>query len=314
VSGSHLALGAGPEFDAIRGFLERLGPRATGAGDDAAAIAVPAGHLLVASVDATIEDVHFRCAWLSPAELGYRAVTAALSDLAAMAAEPLGVLVAIGLPVAWRTELNALADGIGEAVTSAGTVVLGGNLSSARELSITTTVIGHAARTLGRDRARAGHAVYVTGRLGGAGAALAALLADTTPDPAHRARFARPVARIAEAHWLMEAGAAAAVDISDGLAPDAGHIAAASGVRMEIDLDLLPLARGVSAADAAASGEEYELLVTAPAPLDVEAFAARFTTPLTRIGRVLAGAPPEVVVLERGRRVAVAHRSDHFSR
>jgi thiamine-monophosphate kinase len=314
VNASHLALGAGAEFDAIRAFLDRLGPRARGVGDDAATVAVPSGHQLVASVDATIEDVHFRHGWLTSAELGYRAVTAALSDLAAMAAEPIGVLVAIGLPVAWRTQLDAIADGVGDAVTSAQTVVLGGNLSAARELSITTTVVGHAERTLCRDRARAGHLVYVTGALGGAGAALAALLDGRAPMPAHRARFARPVARIAEARWLIDAGAVAAVDISDGLAPDAGHIAAASGMRIEIDFDLLPIAHGVSPADAAASGEEYELLVTSAAPLDEREFAARFALPLTKIGRVLAGAPPEVVFLERGRRVAVANRSDHFSR
>lgn len=314
MTGRPTPLGAGGEFDAIRALLARLGPNAAGVGDDAATIDIPPGERLVASVDSSVELVHFRRPWLRPAEIGYRAVTAALSDLAAMAAAPSGVLVALSIPDDWRADLPALADGIGEAVAAAHTVVLGGNLSAAGELTITTTVLGHARTVLRRDGVRIGHSLYVTGRLGAAGASLRALLAGTEPAVAHRARFAHPVARIAEAQWLEGAGASAAIDISDGLAADAGHLAAASGVRLEVDLGLVPLSAGVSATDAAASGEEYELLVSAPAALDAAAFEQRFGIPLTLVGKAVPGEPAEAVMLQGGRRVAVAAGYDHLSR
>ena len=96
-----IPLGRGREFDAIRALLARWGDRAVGVGDDAAVVHVPRGDELVASVDAAIENRHFRDDWLTPREIGYRAVTAALSDLAAMAAQPLGILLALALPERW---------------------------------------------------------------------------------------------------------------------------------------------------------------------------------------------------------------------
>src|SRR4051794_31527869 len=98
------SLGAGLEFEAIRAMIARWGDRASGIGDDAAVLRVPRGDALVASVDTSIENRHFRPEWLTPREIGYRAVTAALSDLAAMAASPLGVLVALALPERWHAE------------------------------------------------------------------------------------------------------------------------------------------------------------------------------------------------------------------
>jgi thiamine-monophosphate kinase len=92
------ALGPGEEFDAIRRMLERWGDLAVGIGDDAAIIDLPRGDRLVASVDSTVENRHFRSGWLTPREIGYRAVAAALSDLAAMAARPAGILVALSIP------------------------------------------------------------------------------------------------------------------------------------------------------------------------------------------------------------------------
>ncbi|MDE3128338.1 MAG: thiamine-phosphate kinase, partial [Gemmatimonadota bacterium] len=310
----HLGMGAGVEFDTIRQLLAQWGPHAAGAGDDAAMLDVPAGEQLAVSVDTSVENVHFRRAWLTPAEIGARAVTAALSDLAAMGAAPLGVLVALALPETWRDRLVGLAEGIGLAVSAAETRIVGGNLSAASELSITTTVLGHTGAPLRRDRARAGDAVYVTGRLGGPGAALQALLAGRTPEPGHRERFAHPAARIAEARWLAGAGVVAAIDVSDGLLADAGHLAAASGVGLELDLAAIPLVEGAAARDALASGEEYELLVAASGPLDARAFAGRFGIPLTAVGRAVAEHPGLVEVLDGGRRVAGASGHDHFSR
>ncbi len=308
----HVALGPGAEFDAIRRLLDQWGPHSTGTGDDAAVVDVPAGERLVVSVDTSIEGVHFRRAWLTPAEIGYRAVTAALSDLAAMGAAPLGVLAAFALSEPWRDRLSELAEGVGTAVADAETVVLGGNLSAGPELSITTTVLGHARRPLRRDAVRAGDTMYVTGRLGGPGAALAAFVAGRAPAADHRARFAHPVARIAEARWLADAGAHAAVDISDGLIADARHLATAGAVGLDLDLRAVPVMDGIAPRDALVSGEEYELLVAAAGPIDADAFQARFGAPLTPIGRAVAAHPGEVEVLDGGRRVAAGQGHDHF--
>ena len=101
----HLALGAGDEFDAIRAMLRVWGARATGIGDDAAVLSVPEGELLVVSTDATFEGVHFKRGWLTSREIGARATAAALSDLAAMAARPVGLLLALGVSSEWRGDV-----------------------------------------------------------------------------------------------------------------------------------------------------------------------------------------------------------------
>lgn len=296
---SHLPLGPGAEFDAIRALLREWGPHATGVGDDAALLEVPAGAQLVVSTDASVEEVHFRRAWMSPAEIGERAASAALSDLAAMAATPLGLLLALAVPTTWDDALVALARGVGAAAAGARCPIVGGNLTRATELSLTITVLGSTPTPLRRAGARVGDRLFVTGRLGGPGAALRALLAGERPAPEHRARFVAPVPRFAEARWLAAHGAHAAIDISDGLLADAAHLARASGVTLSIDLPSIPCATGVSSGDAAASGEEYELLVTAPASatLDVEAFAREFDLPLTEIGGVMAQGPDPVHVI-----------------
>ncbi|MGH7670121.1 MAG: thiamine-phosphate kinase [Gemmatimonadaceae bacterium] len=308
----HVNLGPGAEFDAIRRLLHHWGPLSSGVGDDAAVLDLPPGHLLVASVDTAIENVHFRRGWITPVEIGYRAVTAALSDIAAMGALPLGVLTAFVLPDPWRERLAEIAEGVGMAVAGAETAVVGGNISAGAELSITTTVLGHSAAVVPRDGVRAGHHLYVTGRLGGPGAALAALLAGRDPLPVYRERFAHPSARLAEGRWLAAAGAASAVDISDGLAADAAHLAAAGGIGVELDLGAIPVIDGVTPLDAMVSGEEYELLVSSPQALDVAAFERAFRIPLTRVGRAVAEHAGEVVVLDAGRRVAGGRGHDHF--
>lgn len=296
---SHLPLGPGAEFDAIRALLREWGPHATGVGDDAALLTVPPGEELVVSTDASVEGVHFRREWMSPAEIGERAASAALSDLAAMAAAPLGMLLALAVPASWQDALVELARGVGAAAAGARCPIVGGNLTRATGLSLTITVLGATATPLRRAGGRVGDRVFVTGQLGGPGAALRALLAGEQPAPAHRARFVAPAPRLAEARWLAEHGVHAAIDISDGLLADAAHLARGSGVSLSIDLSKIPCVAGVSASDAAASGEEYELLVTAPAgpTLDVEAFAREFDLPLTEIGRVVAlGQEPVQVV------------------
>ena len=302
-------LGPGPEFDAIREIMERLGDVASGLGDDAAVVDMPRGDRLVVSTDASIENRHFKSAWLTPREIGYRAVTAALSDLAAMAAHPIAVLWAVNLPQRWRPMLPELTAGAGEAAQRVGAKVVGGNLAATEELSIVTTVIGSTFRPLERKGANPGDKLYVTGSLGGPGLALTAWMEGKTPAPAHRERFARPAARLMEARWLATHGATAGMDLSDGLAGDVRHLSAASAVSLTIHLDRLPRVDGASAFVAAWSGEEYELLVTAPS-IDTVEFAARFGIPLTEIGEV--GAGDAVAFLDKGRAADVAGGHDHF--
>ena len=309
-----IELGPGREFDIIRDLLARWGARATGIGDDAALLDMPAGEQLVASADTSVEHIHFERAWLTPREIGYRATMAALSDLAAMAASPLGVLLALGLPKSWLDAVGELGDGVGEALDRAKTIVRGGDITGASDLTLGFTVLGSTASPLRRNGARPGDTVFVTGKLGGPGAALAAWQRGDIPSAGARGRFARPVARITEAIWLARAGARAAIDISDGLLADAEHMAVASGVRIQIDLDQLPLHEGVSAHDAALSGEEYELIVCAAA-LNVSAFERANHLSLTAVGRVLEPIPDGIGVTarEEGERILPVKGFRHFA-
>lgn len=304
-----LALGPGGEFDLIRDFVRRWGAAARGVGGDCAELDVPAGERLIVSTDSSVEHVHFRRRWLSAHEIGYRATAAALSDLAAAAATPIGLLLALTAPAAWRSELGAIAEGVADAAMAAGAPIVGGDVTAGAVLSLTVTVLGRARRPLSRRGARSGDAVYVTGWLGGPGAALRALLAGAEPDAAHRARFAHPEPRLQEARWLAARGARAAIDLSDGLAADARHLAAASAVRVRLETERVPRMPGVDVRDALASGEEYELLVTAPPGLDVAAFRDAFGLPLTMVGTVLPGGEPGVEA-----RVDLPGGHDHFSR
>ena len=311
-AGVPMAGGEGGEFDLIRRMQERWGSLAHGIGDDAAVLRVPAGEQLVVSTDSTFERVHFRREWLSAREIGYRAGAAALSDLAAMAARPLGMLVAIGLTEGDREIIDEIADGFGEAAQFSGAPIVGGNISAASELSLTTTVVGSAAEPLGRSGARVDDILYVTGRLGGVGAAIVELTRKGVPEAEHLGRFAHPVPRILEAHWLAARGAHAMIDVSDGLASDVAHLAAASGVRIILELDRLPLMDGVSPVEGAQSGEEYELAFTAPASADLSAFASDFELPVTAIGRVVSGAPGVDARLG-GERVDLPRGYEHLS-
>lgn len=306
-------LGTGREFDAIRSLLGRWGALAQGIGDDAAIIDLPAGHRLVVSTDVAVEHIHFRGDWMTPREIAYRATAAALSDLAAMAATPLGILAALTVPREWRQHLDDMGEGIADAAALAVAPIVGGDLSDGAHLSLCFTVLGSVRNALRRDGARIGDRVYVTGRLGGVRKALDALYSGGLPDPDARQRFVAPAPRLHEARWLVRHGASSAIDISDGLASDLGHLAAASAKRFRLNLDLVPT-DGSAPAYAAASGEEYELALTSPAELDVEEFARCFGIPLTEVGTVEDGPPGEVTAMLGGKLVELPRGHDHFSR
>ena len=293
----HQLLGPGPEFDRVRAILAALGERGAPSGDDCALIPI-GGQLMAVSTDISVEGVHFKTEWLTHEEIGWRATASALSDLAAEGADPHGVLVALGCPPgATDAESAALMKGAGLAAEAAGTVVVGGDLTSAAQWTVAVTVFGTAARPVTRAGGRAGDLLYVTGELGSAKTALDAWLAGRTPDPLARLRFAHPAPRIAAGRVLART-ATAMLDLSDGLGSDVQHLAAASNCAAEIDLEKLPLGPGVpDGRFAAEGGEDYELLVAlppgaAPPLLDVR---------LTEVGRLLAGTG--VTFLQRGSRV-----------
>jgi len=321
-----LRLGGGPggEFDRLRAIFAALGAAGRDLGDDCALLSV-GGRTLAISIDLSLEGVHFRTDWLAFKEIGWRATAAALSDLAAEGAEPVGVLVSVGLPGKGRGPVKGRRDpateimrGVGAAARSVGASVLGGDLVRSPRYLVDVCVLGVAQRPVRRSGARPGDGLWVTGRLGGARLALAAVRAGRGGRggrlaPALRRRFARPVPRIAAGRWLARRGARAMIDISDGLAGDAGHLAAASGVGVAIELERVPCWPGVTPLAAVRSGEEYELLVAMPrrfGPTDVKAFGRATGLPLTRIGACTAGRG--VRMTHDGRPITPPPGFDHF--
>jgi thiamine-monophosphate kinase len=319
VTGRSLRLGAGGEFDRLRAIFAALGAAGHDLGDDCALLPV-GGRTLAISIDLSLEGVHFRTDWLSFREIGWRATAAALSDLAAEGAEPIGVLVSVGLPgksrgkgKGWRDPATEIMTGVGAAARSVGAKVLGGDLVRSGRYLVDVCVLGLAARPVRRSGARPGDGLWVTGRLGGAGLALAALRAGVRLAPALRRRFARPTPRIAAGRWLARRGGRAMIDISDGLAGDAGHLAAASGVGIEIEVERIPRWPGVTPLAAARSGEEYELLVALPRSFGTagaRAFRRATGLPLTRIGRCASGRGLRLT--DDGRSIVPPRGFDHF--
>jgi thiamine-monophosphate kinase len=298
--GRLIRMGRGAEFDLIRRFLGQGGPLPAevlvGPGDDA--VVLEGGWVL--TVDVAVEDVHFRRAWLSDREIGYRAAAGALSDLAAMAARPVGLLVSLAAPRGGRVDVEAVHAGIRQMGEAVGAPVIGGDLSrSPGPLVIDVVAVGRSERALLRRGAEPGDEVWVTGSLGASAAAVRLWEEGGSPSPELREVFARPRPRIAEARALADRGAPRAlIDISDGLAGDAGHIAAASGVRITLEASAVPVSPAAVAALGADrafelalhGGEDYELcFVARPGAVDAAAFLRAEGVPLTRVGWVSEG-------------------------
>ncbi len=282
-----------------------------GSGDDAA-VTVPPG-ATATSVDAMVEGVHFRRDTSSLESIGRKALAAALSDLAAMGAAPGEAYVQLGVPDDLDVAgLDELATGLAGAAADHGVEVLGGDVTRAPALTIAITVVGHAGSAdelVLRSGACEGDVLAVTGELGGAAAGLLLVerpelaegLSSTVAEGLTR-RQLEPAPRLEAGRGLAAAGATAMIDLSDGLGGDARHLAEASGVRLAIDLELLPLQEGVATVAARAGidpyelatgrGEDYELLVSLPPERLAEASEATATVDiaLTTIGAVLEGA------------------------
>ena len=294
------------EFDLIKQYFKRARPgrAALGIGDDCALLAPTPGTQLAISSDMLVEDRHF-FAGADPRMLGHKSLAVNLSDLAAMGAKPVAFTLALALPRADADWLDGFSRGLFELADAFDCELVGGDTTKG-PLNICITVFGELApgHALRRDAARAGDDIWVSGTLGDARLALAASWNEHVLDAgAHQQaalRMHMPSPRVALGRALAAAPVAhAALDISDGLVGDLGHILAASSVGATLDVDALPagpvLARQPPALRrrfTAAGGDDYELCFTAPQANReaVLAAAAQAGTPVTRVGRIEAAA------------------------
>ena len=328
------------EFELIRRHFQREGhtarsPVVLGIGDDCALLQPRPSHQLAVSTDMLVEGRHF-FAGVAPEALGHKALAVNLSDLAAMGARPLGFTLALALPEANEAWLGAFARGLFALADAHACPLVGGDTTRG-PLNICITVMGEVRPGLAmqRSQAQVGDDIYLTGRTGEARLALElmrstgwALLAcgphALEEHPELRARLERPTPRVELGSLLAVLGHAvhAAIDLSDGLAGDLGHILAASGVGAELALAALPVAPALQLLPMTErmdcllnGGDDYELLFTA-APIAraaVEAAAQASHTPVHRIGRISA-APGLRVIDASGHPVAVSARGfDHFA-
>lgn len=293
----------------IRQRVEQRGSEVLrGAGDDAAV--VRSSGVIVTSVDAFVEGVHFRLATTSLRDLGHKCLAASMSDLAAMGAAAGEAYLVLGLaPSLGEREALELLEGAEELAAELGVTICGGDLTRSGELFVTVTVVGHAeseAELVGRDGARPDDLVGVTGRLGGAGAGLILLERKEHGLPIDVGerlieRQRRPFPRIEAGRALARSGVSAMIDVSDGIASDCERLSEESGVEIEVELAHLPLDDGVEAVAemvgssgpelAACAGEDYELLFSArpDARESVERAAEEVGAPVTWIGRIRSG-------------------------
>ena len=328
------------EFELIRRHFQRAGQVARpsvalGIGDDCALLQPHPGFQLAVSTDMLVEGQHF-FANVEPQALGHKALAVNLSDLAAMGARPLGFTLALALPHADEDWLAAFARGLFALADAHACPLVGGDTTRG-PLNICITVMGEVRPGLAmqRSQAQVGDDIYLTGRTGEARLALElirgtdwALLAfgphALHQHPELRERLERPTPRLALGTLLAVLGSAihAAIDLSDGLAGDLGHILTASGVGAELALAALPVAPTLQRLPMPHrldcllnGGDDYELLFTA-APIAraaVEAAALASHTPLQRIGRISAAAGLRVLDAS-GHPIAVsAPGFDHFA-
>jgi thiamine-monophosphate kinase len=313
------------EFDLIARHFARLTPSrgdvALGVGDDAALLTPLPGHELVVTVDTLIESVHF-FADCPPAALGHKALAVNLSDLAAMGAEPAWALLALTLPRADEAWIAEFASGFGDLARLHGVALVGGDTCRG-PLVVSVTALGQAptGRALCRVGAQAGDGVYVSGELGAAGLAVRARrgeIALPAPLAAHAAQqLDWPQPRVALG-LALRGVASAAIDVSDGLLADLGHVCAAGGVGARLDLAAMPLPDGALALaspdELLGSGDDYELCFTVPAAHQgaLPALGKRLGLALTRIGQIEAEPGLRLVDVGGAVRAVAARGHDHF--
>ncbi len=320
---------ADSEFALIRRYFARPAPDGVlGVGDDCALLPPAAGHMAI-STDLLIEGIHF-FPDVDPVALGHKALAVNLSDLAAMGATPRAFVLALALPKVDHAWLDGFSRGLLALADQHGCALIGGDTTrSPQGIAIDVTIFGDVPGQLAlrRDGARVDDDIWVSGMLGDADIALRLLLADgSVSDPdgsvlaATRTALEWPQPQVALG-LALRGVATAALDISDGLAQDLGHILSASGVGAELQLSDLPLSPTLSALPAAAArrsaltgGDVYQLCFCAPpsARVELAALAQRLALPLTRVGRIVAGSGLRVLD-EHGRELPpVAGGFDHF--
>lgn len=280
------------EFELIRLMTERYGPfkaARIGPGDDCAVLECPEGRVLLFAVDTLVDGVHFELARLGWRALGELAIAVNLSDIAAMAGDPLAAVVSCAFPAdVTASQAREFAEGTASCASRWGLELVGGDTVRSPVLTVTVAVLGSCPpeRLCLRSAAKCGDGLYVTGTLGGR-------------EAARRGGEHIPVTpRLREAQALAEAGVRCMIDISDGVAGDLRHILASSGVGAVVEAAAVPVdPRATKAASKAGldpltfalcAGDDYELLFTAPKPL-ADALAAlerKLAVPLTRIGEI----------------------------
>ncbi len=284
------------ELEVIRrikdGVRSRNAAVRVGIGDDCAVLRVPSGQEMVVTTDMCLEDRHFRRDWHSPESAGHRCLARGLSDVAAMGARPVAAFLSLALPRGFDEDWFAgFLAGFAGLAGEFSVELAGGDTSEApgNSMLADVMVIGAVAsmKAMRRVGARPGDGIYVTGSLGGSAAELAALAAGRTwTQEMCPQTFPQP--RVAAGLALVKRGyATACVDVSDGLSTDLRHLAEASGVRAEVELDKLPVAPGATLQQALNGGEDYELLFTAMAGVKIPSMIA--AVKVTRIGTVLEG-------------------------
>lgn len=274
---------ASGEFALIARYFSSLGAGAAvdvSVGDDCALLSLNEGERLATSIDTLVAGRHFFPDTF-PEDIGYRCVAVAVSDLAAMGARPLGMTLALTLPEADDFWLHAFSEGLAQACSQYTIPLVGGDTTRG-PLTMSVSVFGALPhdQSLLRSGAKVGDRVCVSGPLGDAAAALAFIQEQWQPEPDHGEyllqRFHRPTARLSLGRSLL-GSATAAIDISDGLLADVGHIATASGVKVVIDCERLPLSEAVRSHPtekdrlrwALSGGDDYELCFCLPAWCDV---------------------------------------------
>jgi len=322
------------------GLIDRIARRlpapgegvVVGIGDDTAALRLSGNRLLLATCDIQLEGHHFLRDKITPQQLGRKALAINLSDIASMGGRPRYALVSLGLPkdlaVSW---VDALYDGLQEEAARFSTSIVGGNITGSPLILVDITLFGEVEedRLLRRSGARVGDRLLVTGTLGASGAGLAWLVArDEGRGTRYEERGMRdevaqvlaahltPTPRVLEGRAIGATHAATAmIDLSDGLASDVGHICELSKVGVRVEAARLPIAPATRTVAAALGrdpvdlalfgGEDYELLLTAPAERVGELVAAvgQTGTPLTDIGAIIPAAAGRTLLLADGRTV-----------
>ena len=295
------------EFGLIRRLTSLVGSRddvQVGIGDDCAVVRVGNRRLLL-TTDALVEGVHFRRSWDRPGGLGHRAFAVNASDIAAMGGRPRYALLSLAAPkTAASNDLVAMVRGFVAAAAATGCLLVGGNLAAAPRWMVSVTLIGEpCGEPLLRSGARVGDLVYVSGTLGGAAYAREILLGRRAGSTSETLPFRRPRARLALGAVLARRElASAAIDVSDGLVQDLGHVCEASNVGAVIDANRIPYARSLRrlAAEkrqalAMAGGEDYELIFVVPRARAARLVRGCAGTPITCIGSIVRGSSVRIV-------------------